>query len=57
MGRLVGVVESRLLVSVGFVLLAVSGVWLGRINLRGGMVNIALATVVNGLATRSSSSR
>ncbi len=49
-GRLIGVVDSRLIVSAGFGLLALSGIWLSRLTFEVAWSNIALVTFVNGLA-------
>ena len=49
-GRLIGVVDSRLIVSAGFGLLALSGVWLSRLTFDVAWSNIALVTFLNGLA-------
>jgi DHA2 family multidrug resistance protein len=49
-GRLIGIVDSRLIVSAGFGLLALSGVWLSRLTFDVAWSNIALVTFLNGLA-------
>ncbi|MGH7400627.1 MAG: DHA2 family efflux MFS transporter permease subunit [Candidatus Rokuibacteriota bacterium] len=49
-GRLVGIVDSRLLTAGGFVLLALSGVWMSRLTFDVAWSNIALVTFLNGLA-------
>jgi DHA2 family multidrug resistance protein len=49
-GRLVGVLDARLLVAVGFGLLALSGVWLSRLTFDVAWSNIAFVTFLNGLA-------
>ena len=49
-GRLIGVVDSRLIVSAGFGLLALSGIWLSRLTFDVAWSNIAFVTFLNGLA-------
>jgi DHA2 family multidrug resistance protein len=49
-GRLVGRVRNRVLISIGFVLLAGSSFWLGHINLEVGLWNIIWPSVLNGIA-------
>ena len=49
-GRLIGVVDSRLIVSAGFGLLALSGIWMSRLTFDVAWSNIALVTFLNGLA-------
>jgi DHA2 family multidrug resistance protein len=49
-GRLIGIVDSRLIVSAGFGLLALSGIWLSRLTFDVAWSNIALVTFLNGLA-------
>ncbi len=49
-GRLVGRVRNRVLVTIGFILLAVSSFWLGHINLQISVWNVILPTVLNGMA-------
>jgi len=49
-GRLIGVIDSRLIVSAGFGLLALSGIWLSRLTFDVAWSNIALVTFLNGLA-------
>lgn len=49
-GRLVGIVDSRLLTAGGFVLLALSGVWMSRLTFDVAWSNIAFVTFLNGLA-------
>jgi DHA2 family multidrug resistance protein len=49
-GRLIGIVDSRLIVSAGFGLLALSGVWLSRLTFDVAWSNIAFVTFLNGLA-------
>ncbi|HSU52498.1 MAG TPA: DHA2 family efflux MFS transporter permease subunit [Candidatus Dormibacteraeota bacterium] len=49
-GRLVGRVPYRVLISLGFGLLAVSSFWLGHINLGIAMWNVVLPSVLNGVA-------
>ncbi|MGH8258590.1 MAG: DHA2 family efflux MFS transporter permease subunit, partial [Steroidobacteraceae bacterium] len=47
-GRLVGRVRNRVLLSIGFALLAASSFWLGQINLEIGMANVLWPSVLNG---------
>lgn len=49
-GRLIGKVPNRLLLAIGFSLLAVTSFWLGQINLQIGMANVVWPSVVNGIA-------
>ncbi len=49
-GRIVGKVRNRYLISFGFGLLAVSSFMLGRINLQMGMSNVIWPSVLNGVA-------
>jgi MFS transporter, DHA2 family, multidrug resistance protein len=49
-GRLIGLVDSRLIVSAGFGLLALSGIWMSRLTFDVAWSNIALVTFLNGLA-------
>src|SRR5205807_4459693 len=49
-GRLVGRVKNRVLITIGFCLLAVSSFWLGHINLEIAMWNIILPSMLNGVA-------
>ncbi len=49
-GRLIGIVDSRVLVVGGFGLLALSGVWLSRLTFDVAWSNIASVTFLNGLA-------
>ena len=49
-GRLVGRVRNRVLVAIGFSLLAASSFWLGQINLQISMRNVVLPSVLNGIA-------
>jgi len=49
-GRLVGRVRNRVLITLGFILLAVSSFWLGSINLQISMRNVILPSVLNGIA-------
>jgi MFS transporter, DHA2 family, multidrug resistance protein len=49
-GRLVGKVRSRILMLVGFILLAVSSFWLAHINLQISMWNVVAPSVLNGVA-------
>lgn len=50
LGRLVGRVRYRYLITTGFVLLAVSSFWLGHINLQISLWNVVLPSVLNGVA-------
>ena len=50
MGRLVGRVRNRVLIAIGFSLLAASSFWLGNINLQISMRNVILPSVLNGIA-------
>jgi MFS transporter, DHA2 family, multidrug resistance protein len=50
-GRLIGVVDSRLLIATGFGALAVSGWMLSHMTLDIAMSNIVVATLVNGAAS------
>jgi DHA2 family multidrug resistance protein len=49
-GRLIGIVDSRVLVAAGFGLLGLSGVWLSRLTFEVAWSNIAYVTFLNGLA-------
>jgi DHA2 family multidrug resistance protein len=49
-GRLVGRVRNRVLITIGFSLLAASSFWLGNINLQISMRNVILPSVLNGIA-------
>jgi DHA2 family multidrug resistance protein len=49
-GRLVGRVPNRLLISIGFVLLSISSFWLGHINLQISVWNVIWPSVLNGVA-------
>ena len=49
-GRLVGRVRNRVLITIGFSLLAASSFWLGHINLQISMRNVILPSVLNGIA-------
>jgi DHA2 family multidrug resistance protein len=49
-GRLVGRVRNRVLITIGFSLLAASSFWLGQINLQVSMRNVILPSVLNGIA-------
>jgi DHA2 family multidrug resistance protein len=49
-GRLVGRVRNRVLVVIGFSLLAASSFWLGQIDLQIGLWNVIWPSVLNGVA-------
>jgi MFS transporter, DHA2 family, multidrug resistance protein len=49
-GRLVGRVRNRVLITIGFSLLAASSFWLGNINLQIGLWNVIWPSVLNGVA-------
>ncbi len=49
-GRLIGILDTRVLVVAGFGLLALSGVWLSRLTFDVAWSNIAYVTFLNGLA-------
>ncbi|HKW91427.1 MAG TPA: DHA2 family efflux MFS transporter permease subunit [Methylomirabilota bacterium] len=49
-GRLVGVVDARILIAAGFGFLAMSGVWLSRLSFDVAWGNIAMVTFLNGFA-------
>jgi DHA2 family multidrug resistance protein len=49
-GRLAGRVRNRILISVGFVLLAMSSFWLGQINLGISVWSVIWPSVLNGIA-------
>jgi len=49
-GRLIGKVPNRVLIAIGFVLLAMSSFWLGHINLQISVWNIIWPSVLNGIA-------
>ncbi len=50
-GRLIGIIDSRVTIATGFTLLAISGFMLSHMTLDIAMRNIVLATVLNGMAT------
>jgi DHA2 family multidrug resistance protein len=50
-GRLVNVVDNRVLLACGFVILAISAAMLGQINLEIAMSSVAWPNVINGFAT------
>lgn len=50
-GRLVGLIDSRLIIVGGFGLLSLSGVWLSRLTFDIAPSNVAWVTFLNGLAT------
>ncbi len=50
-GRLVGLLDSRLMIAAGFGLVAVSSVWLSHLTFDVGQANVVWATVLNGIAT------
>jgi len=50
-GRLVGVIDNRILLAAGFGILAVSSAMFSRINLEIAMVNVMLPNIINGFAT------
>ena len=49
-GRLVGKVRNRILIAIGFILLAVASFWMGNINLQISMRNVIMPSVLNGVA-------
>jgi len=49
-GRLIGRVRNRVLMTIGFVLLAASSFWLGHINLQISVWNVIWPSVLNGIA-------
>lgn len=49
-GRLVGKVKNRHLITIGFILLTISSFWLGRINMQVDISSIIWPSVVNGIA-------
>ena len=49
-GRLIGIVDSRILIAAGFGLLALSGLWLSHLTFDVAWSNIAWVTFLNGLA-------
>jgi MFS transporter, DHA2 family, multidrug resistance protein len=49
-GHLVGRVRNRVLIAIGFSLLAAASFWLGNINLEISMRNVILPSVLNGIA-------
>ena len=49
-GRLIGKVPNRVLIGIGFVLLAISSFWLGNINMQISVWNIIWPSVLNGIA-------
>lgn len=49
-GRIIGKVPNRILIAIGFVLLALSSFWLGMINLQISMWSIIWPSVLNGIA-------
>jgi DHA2 family multidrug resistance protein len=50
-GRLIGIVDSRIMIGLGFVLVAASGLMFSHMNLGIAMHNIVLASILNGAAT------
>jgi len=50
-GRLIGIIDSRILIATGFALLAVSGFMFSHMTLDIAMRNVVLATFLNGMAT------
>jgi DHA2 family multidrug resistance protein len=50
-GRLVNVVDNRVLLAFGIVILAISAAMLGQINLEIAMISVAWPNVINGFAT------
>jgi DHA2 family multidrug resistance protein len=50
-GRLVGLIDSRVMIGAGFGLLALSGMWLSRLTFNIAPSNVAWVTFLNGLAT------
>jgi|ERR1041385_441673 DHA2 family multidrug resistance protein len=49
-GRLIGHIKNRVLITIGFSLLAASSFWLGHINLQIAMWHVILPSVLNGVA-------
>jgi DHA2 family multidrug resistance protein len=49
-GRLMGRVRNRVMITFGFVLLTMSSFWLGNINLQIGLWNVIWPSVLNGVA-------
>ena len=49
-GRLVGRIRNRILMGIGFILLAASSFWLGHINLQISVWNVIWPSVLNGVA-------
>ncbi|HEY7204354.1 MAG TPA: DHA2 family efflux MFS transporter permease subunit [Methylomirabilota bacterium] len=49
-GRLIGIIDSRILIAAGFGLLALSGLWLSHLTFDVAWSNIAAVTFLNGLA-------
>src|SRR6185437_15582759 len=49
-GRLIGKVPNRVLIGIGFVLLAISSFWLGNIDMQISVWNIIWPSVLNGIA-------
>ncbi len=50
-GRLVNVVDNRVLLAIGLIILAISAAMLGQINLEIAMISVAWPNVINGFAT------
>jgi DHA2 family multidrug resistance protein len=50
-GRLVNIVDNRVLLAIGLVILAISAAMLGQINLEIAMISVAWPNVINGFAT------
>ena len=50
-GRLVNIVDNRVLLAIGIVILAISAAMLGQINLEIAMISVAWPNVINGFAT------
>jgi DHA2 family multidrug resistance protein len=49
-GRLIGRVPNRILITIGFLLLAASSFWLGHINMQISVWNVIWPSVLNGIA-------
>jgi len=49
-GRLVGRVRNRILITIGFSLLAISSFWMGQINLEISLWKVIVPSVLNGIA-------
>src|SRR5208337_2638342 len=49
-GRLIGRVRNRVLITIGFTLLAISSFWLGNIDLEISLWKVLLPSVLNGVA-------